>query len=146
MTGKVSPIAAQITARAKEMIPKFEGRVFEGDVPQGNEIPVDELGRVRPYLTIIYGGLQRVARARRGITTVRDDLKIHTLLFLVTGQTVGQANDLSDDVRDVFEGFEPEGASEMVEETSGNAKYPADSTLKPTRYTNMLAYSLLVNP
>jgi len=128
------------------MLPKFEGRVFEGDVPQGEQIPMDAAGRVRPYLVVIYGGLQRPAQRKRGITSTRDDIKIHTLLFLVTGQTVGQANELSDDVRDVFEGFEPEGAGEMAEETSGNAKYPADSTLKPTRYTNMLAYSLLVNP
>lgn len=145
MTAKVTPIARQITQRVKTLN-KLEGRVFEGDVPQGSDVPVDSLGRVRPYATMIYGGTFRTRRGLRGIVSTRNDVKHHSLLVLVTASSVDQANDISDDIRDLLEGFEPEGGTELYEETSGNAKYPADSTLKPTRYTNMLAYSLMINP
>lgn len=146
MTAKVEPVDRQISARIKAGLSKVQGRVFEGDAPQGGEIPIDGLGRVQPYVVSIYGGLLRVRQGQRGITSTRDDLKHHTMLFLVTASSVAQANNISDDLRDLLEGYEPAGASELYEETSGNAKYPADSTLKPTRYTNMLAFSLLVNP
>lgn len=146
MTAKVEPIDRQITARIRQEMPKIQGRIFEGDAPQGGDIPIDTLGRVQPYVVAIYGGLMRVQQSYRGITSTRNDIKHHTMLFLVTASSLKQANDISDDLRDALEGYEPEGATELFEETSGNAKYPADSTLKPTRYTNMLAFSLLVNP
>lgn len=144
-TAKVSAVDQDIKERIKSGVPKFQGRVYEGDVPEGDVVPLDPAGYVLPYVTLIYGGAFRTGRRIRGVTSVRDDLKYHTILVLVTAATTGLANELGDEIRDALEGYEPPGASELYEETSGNAKYPADPTLKPVRYTTMLAFSLLLN-
>lgn len=145
-TAKSTPIDRQVKQRLIERINKVEGRVYDGDVSDGALIPISEAGYNRPYITLIYGGRFRAGRRMRGITGTRDDVKYHTLMVLVTGPSLDLTNELTDEVADVLEGFEPEGASELYEESTGTARYPADSTLKPVRYTNQMQFSLLLNP
>lgn len=146
MTAKSGPIDAQIKQRIITACPRFEGRVYEGNVPDGESVPISSTGYVLPYVTLIYGGVFRTGRRMRGITSTRDDVKFHTVMALVTAPTVPLLNQMSDSVRDALEGFEPAGAGEMYEESTGTSRYPADSTLKPVRYTDMLQYSLIINP
>lgn len=145
MTAKISAVDADIKQRLITHVGKFQGRVNVGDVPEGTSVPLDHAGYVLPYATLIFGGAFRTGKRMRGITSSRDNLKYHTLLVLVTAANPDLAGELSDEVRDALEGYEPVGGSELYEETSGNAKYPADATLKPVRYTHMLAFSLLLN-
>lgn len=146
MTAKISSIDAEIKQRIIDEVGKLQGRVFDGDVPEGENIPVDASGRALPYATVVYGGVFRTGRRMRGIVSSRNNVKYHTVMILVTGSNVGQASIISDDVRDALEGHEPVGGSEMYEETSGTARLPSDSTMRPVRYTSMLVFSLLINP
>lgn len=145
-TAKAGPVDDQIKQRILAQVPKFQGRIYEGNVPDGEQVPISNAGFVLPYVTLIYGGVFRTGRRMRGITSTRDDVKYHTVMVLVTAPTVDLLNELSDEVRDALEGFEPQGASELYEESTGSSRYPADSTLKPVRYTSMLQYSLIINP
>lgn len=146
MTAKATPIDRQIKQRIIDACPKFQGRVYDGDVSDGELVPISEQGYNRPYVTLIYGGVFRPGRRMRGISGTRDDVKYHTLMVLVTGPSLDLTNELTDEVRDALEGFEPEGGSELYEESTGSARYPSDSTLKPVRYTNQMQFSLLISP
>src|SRR5690625_2546355 len=130
MTAKAGPIDDQIKQRLSALGPKLQGRIFEGNVPDGVDVPISDAGYVLPYATLIYGGVFRTGRRMRGITSTRDDVKYHTVTVLVTAPTVDILNEMSDEVRDALEGFEPNGASEMYEESTGTSRYPADSTLR----------------
>lgn len=144
-TARVSDVDDQIKQRVLT-VGRLQGRIFEGDVPDGDLIPVSATGNVLPYATLIYGGAFRPGRRMRGIVSSRNDVKYHTVIVLVTASTINLANSVADDVRDALEGFEPIGASELYEESSGTARNPADSTLKPVRYTAQLLFYLLINP
>lgn len=125
-------------------IPEFQGRVFVGKVPDGVDIPTDERGMVAPYVVLIFGGLIETRTDRRGIVGARGNLKHHPFTILVTGATDRQARRLCDRVRDIVEGVEFEGTGEIAEDTSGNTAYPGNATLKPTRYSYMMTFSLLI--
>lgn len=142
-TTTISEIDAAIE-QVVSSIPQFTGGVFVGHVPDGEDIPIGPTGIVEPYAVIIFGGLIQTQRRNRGIVSVRQNIKYHTFTVLVVASTDRQSRLLADIVRDKLEGFEPLGQGEISEETSGNTKYPADTTMKPTRYVPMLSFSLLV--
>lgn len=125
-------------------IPEFQGRVFVGKVPDGDDIPTDARGMVAPYVVAIFGGLIQTRTNRRGIVGARGNLKHHPFTVFVTGATDRQARHLCDRVRGTIEGVEFEGTGEISEDTSGNTAYPGNATLKPTRYSYMMTFSLLI--
>lgn len=127
-----------------ETIPEFQGRVFVGKVPDGEDIPTNDRGMVAPYAVVLFGGLIQTRTNRRGIVGARANLKYHPFTVMVTGATDRQARYLCDRVRDTIEGVEFEGTGEISEDTSGNTAYPGNVTLKPTRYSYMMTFSLLI--
>lgn len=136
----------EITARVTALCRKVQGRVYTGNVPDGDAVPISSTGLVLPYIVLIYSGqIKSASRNTRTITGNRDALKYHTFLAMCIGPTNDVAAQIAKELRDVLEGFQPVGGGEIGEETSGAPSYPADSTLKPTRYTHMLGFSLLIN-
>lgn len=144
-TALAGPTDAAIEDRVKA-IPQFQGRVYTGNVPDGEDVPTDVNGYVLPYVVLMFGGLIQTQGRDRGIVGVRGNLKYHPFMALVVGATDLQSRNMADLLRNNLEGWEPLGNGEITEETSGNTKYPADNTLKPTRFMQMLTFSLLINP
>jgi hypothetical protein len=142
-TATTSDVDAEIE-RLFETIPEFQGRVFVGKVPDGEDIPTNERGMVAPYAVLIFGGLIQTRTGNRGVVGSRANLKHHPFTVMVTGATDRQARFLCDRVRDTIEGVEPLGQGQVSEDTSGNTAYPGNSTLKPTRYSYMMTFSLLI--
>lgn len=140
-----SDIDAQIEERVKT-IRKATGGVYTGNVPDGADVPTDAAGTVKPYIVLIFGGqIPSENRRNRGITGVRANLKYHSFLIMAVGSTDKQSRAIAKEVRDLLEGWEPVGGGEIGEESSGNPIYPANSTLKPTRYQTLMTFSLLIN-
>lgn len=142
-TATTSAVDAAIEDRLAT-IPEFQDRVFVGKVPDGEDIPTDSRGMVSPYLVVLFGGLIQTRTSNRGMVGARANLKYHPLTVMVTGATDRQARLLCDRVRDTLEGYEPLEQGEVSEDTSGNTAYPGNATLKPTRYSYMMTFSLLI--
>jgi hypothetical protein len=140
----INPYTSQQEILAEfRTIPFIE--VFEGSVPDGEAIPMDAYGKIKPHLVVAFAGLTLPPKRVNGIIGATEDS------FIQGFSTYGIAGD-DDAARQVHSiawgkivGFEPEHCGEV-----GPAFFAGIgeiSTLgQPTRFSATQSYRYLINP
>lgn len=142
----VNPYISQqeIVAHFKANLPPFL-ELHEGSVPDGEAIPLDANGKIKPHLVINFAGLTKPAKKVNGIQGAQFDS------FLQGFSTHGIAGD-DDAARQVHSiawgiilGFEPVNCGEVS--PAFFAGVGMISTLsQPTRFSAVQSYRYLINP
>jgi hypothetical protein len=118
--------------------------VFEGSVPDGDDIPMTPSGKIKPHIVINFAGLTEAPKQVNGITGARDDS------YMQGFSTHAIAGD-DDAARQVHNaglmkllGFVPYGCGEIRPAFFAGVG-EISSLGQPTRYSAVQAYKFLMN-
>lgn len=137
-------VVQAIESRARTL-EKFGDQVFLAGVAQGDNIHADRVGYIYPYLIISASSLDDGPPSARGIGSSRDNSKRMFVTFQVVSSDYLVTLELLQEVRDLFEGFEVEGCSQMVERMSTDFRVPGEAAMKPKRFGQGTVFSLVID-
>lgn len=126
-------------------MPMLNGRVYVGHVPIGTATPADNNSYINPYAVVFPGGLFDAGPSWRGIGTNRDNAKAHTVMVKVVASARRQASQVTQAVREVLQGQQWDGTTELDEITSTYSEYEADTSMRPARYEVAMVFALVID-
>jgi hypothetical protein len=139
----VNPYAAQqeILAYLRTLpFPEF----FEGSVPDGDDIPLDAKGNIKPHVVVNFAGLTEPPKKTNGITGAQDDSFIQGFSTHAIAGDDDAARQVHNAVLMKLLGFRPFACGEIrpaffagVGEISSHGQ--------PTRYSAVQAFKFLLN-
>ena len=142
----VNPYISQqeILAHFRATLPSFI-EVFEGSVPDGEAIPLDPKGKIKPHLVVNFAGLTKPAKKVNGIQGAQFDSFLQGLSTHAIAGDDDAARQVHSLAWGVILGFEPAHCGEV-----GPAFFAGVgeiSTLgQPTRFSAVQSYRYLINP
>jgi hypothetical protein len=142
----VNPYISQqeVLAKFRATLPDFL-EVFEGSVPDGEAIPLDANGKIKPHLVVNWAGLTNPPKRVNGIQGARED----SFLQGFSTHAIAGDDDAARQVHsmgwDAILGFEPLHCGEVS--PAFFAGVGLISTLsQPTRFSAVQSYRYLINP
>lgn len=144
MAKNVVNLVKDIEARAKTL-KRFMGNVYLSDVDDADGIHADRQGSIEPYLMVFTPGVDEGPYSSQGIVSSREDSKTVTVIFQVVGTAYLQVQELAQDVRELFEGYEPPNTSQMRERTAVTTGVPGSATMRPRRRSIVLIFHCILD-
>lgn len=119
---------------------------YDGAVPSGGHLKAKD-GWYWPYVIYGFGGKSEAANRYQGIGSSRDDVKWTSLNFVCVGDTARTVRLLKQELRHVFEGFEPRpGWGEFTEVLTGDFGISKpDPDLVPLRFGEPIVFKSLTD-
>lgn len=135
---KLNEITDAIKTEWATALPTIE--LYESEVPADVLQRVSQ-GRFQPYGVLHIDVPIRAARDK-GIVTSRRDLLVSTVMLAVYAPTVDAANDLRDDIMDVFVDFRPGDAQGRMVLDGGMSWTEKNSSAVPMQYVRSVVFQL----
>lgn len=139
----VNPYLAEQEILAKfRTIPHIE--VFEGNVPDGDAIPMTADGRVKPHLVVDFAGLIRPPKRYNGIMGATLDSYLQSLSTHAIAGDQDAARQLNSIALMTILGFQPGNCGEVAPQFFAGVGQ-ISSLSQPTRFSAVQSYRYLIN-
>jgi hypothetical protein len=141
---QIMPWVEAIEARLVNGLPNTP--IYLEGVPENDSIPRMDNGMIQPFVQLWFGQTTNGPLGSDSMVGVRASARRGLFLCQLVAPTGRSLLQLEDGVRDLLQGFSPNGEGELSEDSAPSIRDPLpEGTGVDTRFYKPLAYSGLVN-